>query len=256
MPPGVWPWIDEGLGLWFEVSAGVAGRGDRSKLFIWWKSTQRTISGIARPGPQPEQRDEGAARIDLASGKAEAMTIEQATARLNAAEPAVSKPRMSAGVTMQSPPQRIGRFFVALEVPNAAGHPILKRWNAASGEPLRDIELGEDFSLSVPSADESMVLAAKPAGAGASGMQDYHWSIYSLESGKVVAETKLWLSSVPFFIWHDELILVTPRYLHRVHDAMLEEPLELRALNLKTGNEMWKTAVRDVAYRGPRPPTP
>jgi hypothetical protein len=163
---------------------------------------------------------------------------------------------MAGTETLLSPPQPAGKFFFAFAAPKSGEPPILKRWSADSGEPLPDIELSPGFNLANASADGTLVLAAKPVGADAAGIQNYLWSIYSLSNGDRVAEVKMFPSTAPFLIWRSNLIYVSPRYARQVNGALREEPLELRALNVKSGTEVWKSPIRDTSYRGPTPPAP
>ncbi|MDO8434754.1 MAG: hypothetical protein Q7S58_20345 [Candidatus Binatus sp.] len=251
MPDGTWASVDEGLGTSFQISARV----EHERLLVSWSASQRTISGIASPGPPPERKDRGDASIDLKTGHVETLTAEQG-ARMRAGERPAKNPRMSGAERLQSPPRLVGNFFIATEVSSSGDRATLKRWSADTGEPLPDVELGAGFVTATPAADGLLVAAAKAVGAGPIGLQEYLWSIYSLTSGKRVAEIQMFPSSAPFFIWRSNLIYVSPQYARRVKGTLLQEPLELRALNLKPGTEVWKRELRDTAYRGPSPPSP
>jgi hypothetical protein len=253
MPAGVSPSISDTLGTAFSVEARVK----RDNLIVSWNFRQQTISGIARLGPTPERIETGAASIDLKTHHVETLTAQQAAALRGASGPA-KLPRSSGSEVFQSPPQQAGRFFIATEpgAPGSGGDTVLKRWHAETGAPMPDVKLGPEFNAAIPSADGLLFLTARAAGADAVGMQNYLWSIYSLASGQRLAEIRMTGSAAPFFIRDRTLIYESRPYNRRVNGAWLQEPLELRAVDVKTGREIWKRAFRDTAYRGPFPPMP
>jgi hypothetical protein len=138
------------------------------------------------------------------------------------------------------PPQPAGGYFVSVKLgPSTAGLPaVLKRWSADSGEPLPDIDLGRGFAGSSISADKSLFLAISRTSLTG---ESYLWSLYTIASGQREAEVRVPDSAArAFFVWHSILICRTEG---------------LRGLDLKTGSEIWKRALRDTAYHGSYPPS-
>lgn len=251
LPAGVTLSINEGPGS----SSSVQARVEQSNLIIWWSSSQWTISGI--PGSaEPRRSESGAASVDLKTLRVETLTPEQATARLREGTVSSNAPRLSGTEALLFPPQRAGEFFFSVKLgPASAGTPaVLKRWSWASGDPLPDVDLGPGFSASALSGDGKLFLITKAAGADAAGVQNYRWSIYSIASGELVAKILLPQAAPPFFIWHSVLVFESDPHNRRVNGAWLVEPLELRAFDVKTGNEIWKRALRNTRFSGPLPP--
>jgi hypothetical protein len=58
----------------------------------------------------------------------------------------------------------------------------------------------------------------------------------------------------PFVVSGSRIVYVAQPAMRVEGKKMIEEPLRLRALDLKTGAEMWTALVTDTAYRGPFPP--
>ena len=119
-----------------------------------------------------------------------------------------------------------------------------------------DIQLEPGFNLSIASADGKTFLANKPAGTDATGWTDYQWVIYSLHTREKLGEIRMPTSAAPFFVSNSTLVYVSRPYGRRIEGKWVQEPLELRAVDLKLSREVWKTPIRDTAYHGPFPSTP
>ena len=119
-----------------------------------------------------------------------------------------------------------------------------------------DIQLKPGFNLSIASADGQTILANKPIGTDAAGWTDYLWAIYSLQTREQLGKIRMPTSAAPFFVWESMLVYVSRPYGRRIDGKWIQEPLELRAVDLGTGREAWKTPIRDTAYHGPFPPRP
>ena len=74
------------------------------------------------------------------------------------------------------------------------------------------------------------------------------------ETDLKVAKIRMLISAAPFFIWHSILVCESRPYGRRINGGWTEEPLELRAVYMKTGAEAWKIRLRDTVYRGQPPP--
>jgi hypothetical protein len=120
--------------------------------------------------------------------------------------------------------------------------------------PLERID--PDLTVVGFSADKRLVLARKLLGTDTTGWQTFLWSIYSLESGERIAEVRNWVAGGPFSVWKSRLLYASPRHSHRVAGKWTEEPLEVRAIDLQSGAEVWRHPLRDIAYRGPLPGAP
>lgn len=233
-PDRVTPSIDEQL----RSSSSVAARVEPDGLLVWWTVTGRSVRPI--PGPVSAQTVAGAALINLQSHKVTTVTHDQVDARLRGKLSPAKAPRLKPNESLYYAPQLVDGCFVSVQ-PDVTGggqHPVLKRWNAASGEPLPDVELGPGYIASLPSADRSLYLVVSEASGHV-----YVWSLYAIASGERVAEVRLPVSGRRFFLWHSILI-------YEVASS------GLRALNFKTGAEIWKRALRDTGYHGPYPAQP
>ena len=196
-----------------------------------WTVTSRRVRPI--PVPVPVRNDSGAALINLKTYQVTALTADEAAARLGDHATAGAS-RLSGTEGLYYPPQPAGGYFVSVKLgPSTAGAPaVLKRWSA-DGTPLPDIDLGPGFVGSSISADKSLFLAVSRRPATGAG---YVWSVYTIASGQREAELRGPDSAArSFFVWHSILICRTEGLL---------------GLDLKTGTEIWKRALRETSYRG------
>jgi len=137
-----------------------------------------------------------------------------------------------------------------------AGSPPTQRRASPNGGAPVDIRPKPGFTLTITSADGRTILANKPAGHDATGLIDYLWAIYSLQTGARLGEIRMPTSAAPFFVWKSMVIYVSRPYGRRVNGNWIQEPLALRAVDLTNGREVWKTSIRDTTYHGPLPPRP
>jgi hypothetical protein len=234
MPPGVMPpSIDDRMG----TSSSVEARVEHDGLLVRWTLSSRGVSPIQRP--VSVRNDSGATLINLQTLTAVPLTSDDLAEATLRSKTSSDTTRLSGTEGLYFQPRPAGGFLVSVKLgPASAGQDaVMKRWNADSGEPLRDIDLGPGFVDSSVSADHLMFLAIRrtPAGSG------YLWSIYTIANGDRVAELRMPDSSAQsFFVWHSILIV-------RASD-------ELHGVDLKTGTQIWTRALRDTSYRGSYPP--
>ena len=224
------PSINDGMVAASSVQARVVSDG----LLVLWTVTGRPASPI--PGPANVRNDSGAALINLQTHNVTMLASHQAAALLPG-KTSAAMPSLSGTEGLYFPPEPASRFFVSVKLgaASAGQHAVMKRWSVDSGEPLPDIELGPGFIAYAISADQSLLLVIS----GPSGPR-YLWSLYMIDSGQRIAEVRLPdASAQSFFVWHSTLIY---------------RSAALRALDLKTGTEIWTRTLRDTSYHGPYPP--
>lgn len=108
---------------------------------------------------------------------------------------------------------------------------------------------GEQFY----SADGRHVLVSERI-ADDSVWEKYRWSIHSLDSGERLNDVFHHLSRVAFVVIGSTFVYESPAFLRRLGEDWIDAPLELRAIDLSTGSEIWTRPLRDTLYRGPMPP--
>jgi hypothetical protein len=249
LPAGVSAFIDDRLGAQFSVAA----RTEPAASFVSWRSMRTAISGVYRPGAAQTRESRGAARIDLKTGQVHPLRSDELVESRDHWPAPVQHLLQSGALRVR--PWRAGNLILAAE--SRGDRMVLERWDGASGQAFSSIELEPGFSVAFASSDDRLILTRKAIGAdAATGWQNYEWTIYSLETCQQVAKIRMLISAAPFFIWHSILVYESRPYGRRINGAWTEEPLELRAVDLKTRTEAWKIRLRDTVYRGPPPPQP
>jgi hypothetical protein len=245
------PGIGEGLGSSSKIDARLISDG----LLVWWSTTQSSISGV--PGFSRTAEDGEGALVSLRTRHVTALTPEQAASKLRAERSSIDPSQLKGTGGLFSLPQLAEGYFVALKLGPATEGQLaaLKRWDAHTGAPLADIELGFGYASFAISADESSFLFVKGAGSS-TGIQEYSWEIYTIANGARMAQLELPVSASPFCVQRSVLVLQSDPYNRRVNGQWVQEPLAIRALDIKTGNEIWKRLLRDTSYHGPYPPHP
>ena len=235
LPPGVQPMIDQTLNRSFIARAQpVAGDAE-----VFWEFVERPLRGVASgpvevlPGEAPpEMVAEPPGAVPAA-----APTVEpgEATVVRGAARVALADGR----VTPMATP--------SVEVGAAPGAGPLA---AAPGVAPTISGIPEPQFLS---ADGRHVMSSKRVG-NESVWDKYAWKIFDRNSGRELGEVRTHVRYAPFFVSDPRVIYQIEPYARRVGENIVEEPMQIRAADLQTGERLWSHAVRDVTDREPPPP--
>jgi outer membrane protein assembly factor BamB len=107
----------------------------------------------------------------------------------------------------------------------------------------------KDSSVQFASPDGAYVLASQRV-ADDRVWDKYLWTIYQ-RNGTRVGEHRTHAAFAPFAVQGSVLLYVTEPYQLRGEEP---QPMKLRAVDLKTGREIWARQVGDPKFRGPFPP--
>lgn len=81
----------------------------------------------------------------------------------------------------------------------------------------------------------------------------YSWRIQD-RSGERLGEIRAHVRFAPFFVSGSQVVYQTEPYARLVGTEIVEEPVQIRAVDLRTGESLWSQAVRDIIDREPPPP--
>lgn len=113
---------------------------------------------------------------------------------------------------------------------------------------------GLDLRRQLASLDGRHVLTTERLAASESGAQRrYRWTITDA-SGTTVGTVEAPVGRASFVVAGSQLLYVAPQVVRAEGNRLVEEPLRLQALDLRTGAALWSAAVVDTAFRGPFPP--
>ena len=230
LPPGVHTAIEHSVDDAFDLRA----RSEGAEVLVEW--TYRNS-----PAFPPHMGLGGAFRIDLGSTVVTLMT---------------QVPASRDSMTRVLPPIPAE----AIELPTVAGAATLRvfrRGDATTGLELtspggRNTELDvSDLRSLRLSADDRHLLATSRDPSGGSAL--YRWSIFDVVSGEPSGVFWAPRSGPPFVVQAGRILY---REENRPADGnpMVRRERRLMAGDLTNGQELWSVAVRDIRYRGTRPP--
>jgi hypothetical protein len=104
------------------------------------------------------------------------------------------------------------------------------------------------------SADERHVLVSEQVHGTGFTLNQHRWTVYERESGARLGSVLAMVSAMPFVVVGSTLYHVAPAHGLVQKGRFVQQPAALRAVNLKTGRESWKSSVRETDFRGPFPP--
>jgi hypothetical protein len=250
LPPGVQAMVGPSLNRSFTAEAR-AEPEEREEVAISWEFVERPLRGIP-PG-----------LIEVLPGEAPPAV---SAAALPATGPATIAPT-STGASEPGGDAIIVRGMARIDLstgtvtateaarmPAAPGPPPV---SAGDSAPASDLELGMTLP-GVPqpqflSADGRHVLSSQRI-ADDPEWDKYVWTIFERDSGRHVGELRAHLRYAPFFVSGARVICRTPPYERLQGPDMVQEPLQLRAVDLSTGAQVWSQPVRDTVDREPPPP--
>jgi hypothetical protein len=103
------------------------------------------------------------------------------------------------------------------------------------------------------SADGRYVLSAERAPNG-SALEQYVWTLYDRSTGERIGQFKTHVHYAPFFVTGTELVYQIGPFERSTETGVVEEPAQIRGVDLKTGNTLWVAHIRDIVDRTSPPP--
>ena len=82
----------------------------------------------------------------------------------------------------------------------------------------------------------------------------YVWTIYDAANGERLGQVKSHVRYAPFFVTGTLLVTVSGPALRQTEQGAVAEPLQIKALDLTTGEVAWTQPIRDTVNRLPPPP--
>jgi hypothetical protein len=82
----------------------------------------------------------------------------------------------------------------------------------------------------------------------------YQWTIIDNETEDEIGQLRSYLSQSGFVVVDSRIIFETGPYMRNTESGLVEEPLMVRMVDLRSGDQVWSRPVRDTVYRGPFPP--
>lgn len=217
LPEGVWARVSQDLQSTFRVRA-VANGGT---VTLAWTETRSAGKDAPAQGYLASE-EEGASPAATRRAAKPGYSVEQGAVRLDVARGQVTPlgDREIANRGLASHISLSQGQFIA----NAAGRQFL-------------------------SADGRHVLVSQRA----AGQTGYTWSVYERASGALLGTASSQASVTPFAVIQGRLVYETRPSGTLVDGKMVQQPLQLRAVTLATGQELWARAMLDTEYRGPFP---
>jgi hypothetical protein len=251
LPDGVQAVINDGVGRVFRTEAWPAPNG----LVVGWSYAEAPARGADRRSQDKTQvlRVEGAVQLNVETGAVTALAqVERPGPTPLPAELA----RLDEAGRLARPLWRSGDVYAAARRVTRDGteRTVLKRWQATTADSLPDVTLfTEDHTIRYPSADNTHLLASRRDRASTT-KASYDWVVFSLATGARAGELRMDFPAAWFFVTGNLLVHEVQYQAHLLDGAWTEEPRQVRAIALETGEELWAHPLRDIAYRGSLPP--
>jgi hypothetical protein len=235
-----------------RVRAGffyVGARIDGNEIIVQWRSIRRSMSPI--PTREPADVTMGFARIDPATGHL--IAAEEGEPRAPPAarfEIPATVQKLADDGKLASPLCPFDNLVAALQYieENGKKHTILRRWNRDTGESLPAENLFDsELTFRNFSRDCRYLMASKAE-------DGWIWHIYSVITGKQIAEIHNPLPGPEFFVSGGNLIYQAPAAGESIAGRLRIDPPRLVAINLNSGKELWARPIGETAYVGPSPP--
>lgn len=222
-PAGWWTSIDDGLGKSLRTQV----RPHNGDAYFFWDVEEQTMNGAA---PLPAQ---GAPGKETAAAAAQQAQRRQAPNK-----------RQTSGTALFD--------FAGGRVPPVAVASVPRPQPLRPDVPERE-RLSNVKGVQYLSADGRHVVAST-LGFDPSAWEKYEWTVYTFPEGREVGKMTNAFSRADFFVSGTTLVFVSQPYWLRTEGELKQSPLELRAVDLRSGNVLWSRSIRDTDYHGPFPP--
>ncbi|SDZ20785.1 hypothetical protein SAMN05660209_05029 [Geodermatophilus africanus] len=235
LPPGVQPTIGQSMNRSFIAHAEPL----ETDASVSWEFVERPLQGIAW-GPLEVLPGEEAPPVTSAEVAPGAATAEPG------AEVVIERGAVRVGltdgtVTTIAPPSPES-FTEPTPVTPSAAAPV------ETTAPLPGLPEPQFLS-----ADGSHVLISERLG-DESVWEKYQWRIFDRSSGQQVGAIRSHVRFLPFLVSGSQVVYVVEPHVHRQGDALVEEPAQVRAIDLQSGEPRWSQPVRDITDREAPPP--
>lgn len=247
LPPDVMPLIGQSAARTFNALAlPAAPQAERAS--VTWEYVERPMRGVA---DGPIQRLPGEAPPAVSAAALGGTPDAPEAFAENAFEPGGERIVMrgeveidpaSGVVAAAAPPQFDAAPQTATVGLGAAGPP------AVLEAALPDI--GQPQFLS---ADGRHIMTSKRT-AQEPAWEKYLWTVYRRDDGRKVGTIRMFVRYAPFFVHDDRIVFQAPPHARAIDGEVVEEPLQIRAADLATGERLWRQPVRDTTDRDPQPP--
>jgi hypothetical protein len=239
MPPGVQPMLAQSMNRTF-VARAQPGPNEAS---ISWEFVQRPLRGIA---PDP---------LEVLPGEAPPAVF---------AAPAPGPTTAGPGDVVEPGAEIVTRGTFRMDLGNGSVTPM----SVETGAVPTLAPAGPGFAAAADVAsDEYLPGVPEPQFLSADGRHvmhserladdtvwdKYRWTLYD-RNGQRVGELRTHMSYAPFVVSGSQVIHQTSPYALRSGSDFVEEPLQIRAIDLSTGKLVWSQPVRDTTDREPPPP--
>ncbi|HEV3261806.1 MAG TPA: hypothetical protein VG013_33460 [Gemmataceae bacterium] len=104
------------------------------------------------------------------------------------------------------------------------------------------------------SVDGRHVLGSERTGDDRVPEEKYTLTVYARGTRKPLGKFTSRFSLRPFFVTDSRVVFETRPYVHRTETGLVNEPSRIRAVDMRTGKEIWSRQIRDTAFRGAMPP--
>lgn len=220
LPAGVRARVADGPAATFRVQASAPAEG--GLLIAWSASSGRLLQGML---PRPDEALAGA-RSNSPSAARTPSAFRQGAWRVDLAAQRSEALPAEAAVKASRANARLAPGTAVRQLPSLDGRYLLRSERNPEGGIARA----------------------------------YRWTVTETATGQEAAN-RTWtldapVSMAPFVVAGSQLLYVAqPAAWRETQDGpLVDKPLRLRALDLRTGAELWAVAVADPAYRGPFPP--
>jgi hypothetical protein len=248
LPSGVQPMITAQSNRSFSAEARTEpGRA----VVVTWQFVERPLRGL---DPGPMQVLPGEAPPAAFAGQAPAFGPDDGAPEATAVPEPGGEETVVAGAARVDLSTGTVTSAEAPPAPNLPRFPSLPDGNAF---PASELDPGDTLP-GVPepqflSADGRHVLSSRRV-ADDPEWDKYLWSLFERENGGRVGEVRMHLRYAPFFVTGTRLIYQAGPYARRRDGDLVEEPLQLSAVELDTGARVWSQPVRDTVDSEPPPP--
>lgn len=247
LPPNVMPLIGQSATRTFNAFAFTAApQAERAN--VTWEYVESPMRGVA---DGPIQRLPGEAPPAVSAGTLEGMPGAPELFAEEVTEPGgeaivmrgeVEIDPISGAVATAAPPQLDAAPQAATVGLGAAGPPtVLETVLPDVGQPQFLSADGRHMMTSERTAQEPV-------------WEKYLWTVYRRDDAMKLGTIRMFVRYAPFFVHDNRIVFQAPPHARAINGEVVEEPLQIRAADLATGERLWDQPVRDTTDSGPQPP--
>lgn len=225
------------------------------QVYIAWLYEERSANNTVPDKTESEEHQTtGQVRLDIHTRQTEPVSTEQVPCSMDNQIPSHVTPLVESNkLTRKTWHTEKILATTSIRHDEGADYIVLERWDIETGAALPPVTLYEITGrrLQIASVDNRYLMTYKMDNSGITAENKALWDVFSLETGKLVADARSEIRGGSFFLSYPYHVHMIGAKTSILDGKKVYEPQKIRAIDLQTGIEAWIRPVHSLQGNQP-----